>query len=795
MEVDAYLAEQIAAGADPEQFRLLVQSVTDCAIFLLDSSGRVISWNEGAERIKGYSAGEIVGRPIALFYLPEDRDAGKPEQGLNRAEREGRFRTEGWRVRKDGSRFWADVVITALRDARGGLRGFAKVTRDMTARHRERENEQLVAAMLERQRALAELGLLALGETGLEPVLERAVAMVRDLLQTEFVRVLELLPEGDALKLVAGTGWKPGMVGSATVPLRANSILSYTLYSSDLAPDAANQPRRAAVIEDLASEDRFPRTGMLHDHGIVSGISVMIPGRKTPYGVLGAHSATRRRLLPGDAEFLQAVANVVSAAVQRQRAHEQVRASEARLVAFGDHSPAVMFLKDREGRYRLVNEQFLQRFGLRRDQVIGRTDLQIFPRDQALRFAANDAEVLSRGAPLQFEESARYVEGERISLVAKFPVPDASGAMTGVGGVATDITERKRTEQALREHRTLLAEAQNLAGLGCWEWDPASGRVTWSDELYRIYGVERERFTPSYEGYLERVHPDDQQQTGSTLARALADGRGFSFDERIVRPDGEVRYLRSRGEVVRDDKGRSLKMLGACLDITEQKNSEAALRAAADNLQALTRRLVEVEEAERRRIARELHDRVGQNLSALNINLDLALGATTGASPLRRRIEDSVSLVDATLQSIENVMAELRPPLLDEYGLGAALGWYAEEFSRRTGIAVVLRDGKDAAANLRREAAVALFRIAQEALNNVAKHAGAKQVRVELACEAEEIVLRVADDGAGFDPAAAARGKRWGMKTMRERAEAAGGRLEVDSAPGEGTIVRASVRR
>src|SRR5438552_867287 len=679
MEVDANLAEQIAAGADPtdEQFRLLVQSVTDYAIFLLDSGGRVISWNDGAERIKGYSAGEIVGRPIALFYPPEDRDAGKPEQGLRCAEREGCFRTEGWRVRKDGSRFWADVAITALRDAHGGLRGFAKVTRDMTARHRERENEQRVAAMLERQRALAELSLLALGETGLQPVLERAVALTRDLLQTEFVRILELLPAGDAFKLVAGTGWKPGMVGSATVPLRANSILSYTLYSSELVPDAANQPRRAAVIEDLASEDRFPRSGMLHEHGVVSGMSVMIPGRRTPYGVLGAHSAARRRFVPGD---------------------------------------------------------------------------------------------------------------------AKFPLPDASGAVIGVGGIATDITERKRAEQALREQRTLLAEAQNLAGLGCWEWDPASRRVTWSDELYRIYGVKRERFTPSFEDYLERVHPDDREQARATLARALADGRGFIFDERIVRPDGEVRYLRSRGEVLRDDQGRSLKVLGACLDITEQKNSEAALRAAADNLHALTRRPVEAEEAERRRIARELHDRVGQNLSALNINLDLALGAA-GASPLRQRIEDSVSLVDATLRSIESVMAELRPPLLDEYGLGAALGWYAEEFSRRTGIAVALRDGEDAAAGLRPEAAVALFRIAQEALNNVAKHAGAKQVRIALAGEAEEIVIRVADDGAGFDPAAAARGKRWGMKTMRERAEAAGGRLEVDSAPGEGTIVRASVRR
>ena len=150
----------------------------------------------------------------------------------------------------------------------------------------------------------------------------------------------------------------------------------------------------------------------------------------------------------------------------------------------------------------------------------------------------------------------------------------------------------------------------------------------------------------------------------------------------------------------------------------------------------------------------------------------------------------------ARLEPVEGASRyAIYPPLLDEYGLGAALGWYAEEFSRRTGIAVVLRDGKDAAADLRPEAAVALFRIAQEALNNVAKHAGARQVRIELAREAEEIVIRVADDGAGFDTAAAARGKRWGMKTMRERAEAAGGRLEVDSAPGEGTIVRASVRR
>src|SRR5207245_2759271 len=156
-----------------------------------------------------------------------------------------------------------------------------------------------------------------------------------------------------------------------------------------------------------------------------------------------------------------------SAAVQRQRAHEQVQASEARLVAFADHSPAVMFLKDREGRYRLVNEQFLQRFGLRRDQVIGRTDLELFPRDQALRFAANDAAVLARGAPLQFEETARYVEGDRVSVVAKFPLPDASGAVIGVGGVAGRghaAIDRERDGGAARRCSTNTGSERRWAG-------------------------------------------------------------------------------------------------------------------------------------------------------------------------------------------------------------------------------------------------------------------------------------------------------------------------------------------
>jgi signal transduction histidine kinase len=141
------------------------------------------------------------------------------------------------------------------------------------------------------------------------------------------------------------------------------------------------------------------------------------------------------------------------------------------------------------------------------------------------------------------------------------------------------------------------------------------------------------------------------------------------------------------------------------------------------------------------------------------------------------------------------VMADLRPPLLEEYGLGAALERHVEEFGRRSGIAVSFEDNaREGVRSMRLEPAVALFRIAQEALNNVAKHAGARNVGVSLSLHGLDAVVTISDDGCGFDPAAptAAAARRWGMRTMRERAEAAGGRIDVYSTPGKGTSVVAS---
>ncbi|HJW18402.1 MAG TPA: PAS domain S-box protein, partial [Flavisolibacter sp.] len=134
---------------DRESYRLLVQSVEDCAIFMIDVSGFIISWNKGAENIKGFSASEAIGKHISIFYTPEEIENDEPERNLRLARELGQFEDEGWRVRKDGSRFWASVVFTALRDSYGKLVGFGKVTRDITRRHRAEEEIKRLNAQLE----------------------------------------------------------------------------------------------------------------------------------------------------------------------------------------------------------------------------------------------------------------------------------------------------------------------------------------------------------------------------------------------------------------------------------------------------------------------------------------------------------------------------------------------------------------------------------------------------------------------------------------------------------------------
>lgn len=253
---------------------------------------------------------------------------------------------------------------------------------------------------------------------------------------------------------------------------------------------------------------------------------------------------------------------------------------------------------------------------------------------------------------------------------------------------------------------------------------------------------------------------------------------------------GAINVETSQPEAYSEDDERLLTALaGPAAVAIENARLFCSLTEQQEQLRALAMRLAEVEEDERRRLARELHDRVGQNLTALGINLNV-LGSQLPpetAARMGARLADCLTLVEETTGHIRDVMAELRPAVLDDYGLLAALHWYGQRFSQRTGLAVAVQ-GEELTPRLPPAVETALFRIAQEALTNVARHAQASQVTVTLERVDGGIRLVIADDGVGFDPAVRRRGG-WGLMTMRERAEAVGGRLRLDSAPGKGTRV------
>jgi signal transduction histidine kinase len=220
----------------------------------------------------------------------------------------------------------------------------------------------------------------------------------------------------------------------------------------------------------------------------------------------------------------------------------------------------------------------------------------------------------------------------------------------------------------------------------------------------------------------------------------------------------------------------------------QRERAEATLRESASRLRSLARRLMQVEEESRRALSRELHDRVGQNLSALNLNLQLIRGQMPGgAAGPGERLADAQQLLTDTTRLVRDVMSELRPPGLDDYGLVTALRSYAQRIGERFGARISV-SGEDASPRLPVDTELALFRIAQEALTNAAKHSKARNIEVSLESGAGAARMTVADDGVGF-AAGRMRDASWGLATMRERAEAIGARLRVDSSPGAGARI------
>jgi signal transduction histidine kinase len=273
--------------------------------------------------------------------------------------------------------------------------------------------------------------------------------------------------------------------------------------------------------------------------------------------------------------------------------------------------------------------------------------------------------------------------------------------------------------------------------------------------------------------------------------RALSPENPVVVIENRVHPaSGAVRWMQFINRARFDASGRVVELQSVGRDITAQKEAEEVLRRYGT-------RLIEADELLRRSLASELHDEVGRDVTALGLNLGILRAATAGApgSQTERRFEDSLRLVADISRALRGLLARLRPPMLDDQGLASALRWHADLFRQRTGLDVAL-EVAEPFPRLSADKELALFRIAQEAMMNVSKHAGARAVAVELAARTGRIRLRIVDDGRGLDEAAARSGgpgHGWGLTIMRERALSVGGRFELNSLLGMGVCIDVEV--
>ncbi|GAO37377.1 hypothetical protein SCT_2798 [Sulfuricella sp. T08] len=365
---------------------------------------------------------------------------------------------------------------------------------------------------------------------------------------------------------------------------------------------------------------------------------------------------------------------------------------------------------------------------------------------------------------------------------------DKEGMEIGVACYVTDISARKRMEHKLRESEMRLAKAQQMARLGNWEWEIATGEIQWSDEVYRIFGVDRD--TPvTFDLFLSRVHPEDRELVEKSLTAALAREVNYNVDVRLFPAGGEVRFIHAEAEVEFDGGGKALRMFGTVQDITERKEIEQEIRASREQLRELSSHLQAAREEEKATIAREIHDELGGNLTALKMDIFwLARKLPPEMEAELEKTRSMADLVDTSVHAMRRIVTELRPTVLDDLGLLAAMCWQASEFTKRYGIQckVVMHGEEIAVEGAYR---IALFRIFQESLTNAARYSKADLVLVDVWREHDKIAMDIVDNGIGLPEDKAMDPTSHGLRGMMERARTLGGTLEVGSAPGEGVAI------
>jgi two-component system sensor histidine kinase UhpB len=328
-----------------------------------------------------------------------------------------------------------------------------------------------------------------------------------------------------------------------------------------------------------------------------------------------------------------------------------------------------------------------------------------------------------------------------------------------------------------------------------WDLNLDTKVVWWSEGMQKLFGYPPEDISSKFEWWLQRVHPDDRDRVTESIRRVVdSGGKDWAGEYRFRRHDESYATVLDRGYIIRDPTGKPVRLVGGLSDISEQRMAEKALAKYREQLRALTARLQTGREEERANVAREIHDDLGQTLTAIKLNLDWLerhIGNQKDEAtfnPLLERVVESSEMTETAIQSVQRIAADLRPALLDTLGLSEALEEESQRFEQRSGIKCALQLPPEPS-RLSPQASIAVFRVFQEALTNVARHAKATAVDISLSTDKGQVLLRIEDDGQGIQPEAIGDPRSLGLLGMIERASSLGGRVSFEPVTPHGTRV------
>ena len=505
--------------------------------------------------------------------------------------------------------------------------------------------------------------------------------------------------------------------------------------------------------------------------------------------------ATVQMLHTYQQQLRQALAVEQQLQMEAHAAQQAATAALARLDAIVASAPNGIGYFDHTLRDVLVNPALAALNGRMPAEIIGHTLTELFP-EVAVWLEPLLRQVLTTGEAVRDLDLEGYLGPQNSNthpwMLSLYPVLGPTGAIAGVGITVTDLTQHRRTEAALRasEKRLHLLAEHAHDMIFRFQLVPTITLEYISPVVEQLTGYPRQAFYDDPELSIRLVFPDNVPSSQYL----------FNPNPTLVQPiimrswhkDGTTRWCELYSWLVTDERGQPLTIEGIIRDITERRRTEAELQALAEQLQTLSRHLVGAHERERRHIARELHDEVGQVLTGLK--LSLAVAAAGAPPPLAATLERVQTTMNELMGRVRSLSLDLRPALLDDLGLLPALTAYLERYTAHTGVQIVLRHEGVSNCRFPTEVETVAYRLIQEALTNVARHSGVMIATVRLLADTTRLMLRVDDTGRGFELGAALAAQTTsGLSGMYERVQLIGGILTIDSMLEGGTQIIAEL--